>query len=761
MRLWIKQSLLISVFIFSTATLLGWLFLRYEVDIIENALREKGKSLADSFSRSSEFGIAFRHTDQLEKLASGLTKERDVVYALVLDDEGKLLSGAYNDVLSVDGRNEIESFDRSVPTLTITRFTLGQTEEEILDIAAPVHMQKFAQRKAELDPLAGGEDAVLREDQQIGQIAIGFSLTLMHEAIAAATRRVILLTALITALAIALSIALSALITRPIGDLVRGTQVVSTGNFDYVIPAASNDEIGELAESFNDMTANLKETTVSRDYVDNILRSMNESLIVVSHQEQMIQTVNPATCSLLGYAQQELVGQSLERIIPNVGQIDVPGYAEASETGVGPTESVYLSKASEEIPVLLSTAALRGRDGEILGIVCLAQDIRERKFLEEQLLGAQKMEAIGQLTAGVAHNFNNMLQGISGCLEVALLDGDAKTETPLKRAQEASMRAAEMIQQLLLFSRREIVSTAEPIEIPPLLSETAEMCRRTFDRRIEIDLVPLSREVPKVLGDGAKLEQVFLNLLINARDAVAGNPGRASIDIAVDSLDISRDASPPGIASGCFVRVSIADNGVGMDSETKPRVFEPFFTTKEVGRGTGLGLTTAFAIVQQLGGWIEFDSEPQAGTNFRVLLPQVEADTKDVSSAAPSPPRSGLATGTVLVVEDEDVVREITVEILERSGHEVLAAADGVEGLRLFETEGGRIDVVLLDLSMPHMSGTEVIERLQSSPKPPQIVVFTGYGFDQDLAEQVYDVVQKPLRKDDLLRKVGNALSAT
>ena len=373
----------------------------------------------------------------------------------------------------------------------------------------------------------------------------------------------------------------------------------------------------------------------------------------------------------------------------------------------------------------------------------LEEQAAESRRLEAQLRQAQKMEAIGQLTAGVAHNFNNILQIIKANLYLASDESGAGAE-PLNEADAAVERAAVMIRHLLVFSRRERLDTPKAVDLGRALGYVADICQKTFDRRIEIDFVrPPDRLA--VRGDRGLIEQVFLNLCLNARDAFEEHgPGEPRL-----ALSLSQRAGE--------ARIVVEDNGCGMDRWTRERIFDPFFTTKEVGQGTGLGLSTVYGIVAQHGGSIVCESEPGQGTRFVVRLPLVAAG-EEAEPAALKPEPKPAASRTVLLVDDEEQVRLSTARMLESGGYRVLTAADGQEGVDMFEAAGDTVDLVLLDLSMPRLSGRQALQALRRTRPAVKVLVCTGYGARQEGLGPVEGILTKPFMRDQLLRAVEEAL---
>ena len=378
------------------------------------------------------------------------------------------------------------------------------------------------------------------------------------------------------------------------------------------------------------------------------------------------------------------------------------------------------------------------------------QRIRDFEALaerDEQLRQSQKMEAVGELAAGIAHNFNNMLQGIVGNVHLAQLEADEGLSSYLVPAQETAMRAADMVRQLMLFARKGLPQAQAPLELGEQLHETVEIARQTFDRRIRI--VEEAQSDLVVRADAGQLQQLLMDLLLNARDALVGRED-PFIRISWSQVLAPMEGSDSAVPCAC---IEVEDNGVGIPADTRERIFEPFFTTKPVDQGTGLGLSTAYGIIQQHGGRIECDSEEGTGTIFAVVLPLVQAEVSSESEALVA--ARGKNGGTILVVDDEAVVRESTCKLLERNGYRAFAA-EGTQAVELAKREG--VDLVLLDLSMPDISGTEVLAELRRSGVEAPVIFFTGYLTEADEYEGVASVLQKPFTVDELMNQVQQVL---
>lgn len=383
------------------------------------------------------------------------------------------------------------------------------------------------------------------------------------------------------------------------------------------------------------------------------------------------------------------------------------------------------------------------------------QDLRALATKERQLQQAQKMEAVGQLTAGIAHNFNNMLQAMTGNLDLARMDAPPEVRRLLGNALETGYRAAQMVQQLMVYARQTPQQPVfETVQADSIIEDVAGICQRTFPRDIVV-VTDAADDLPAAAGSAMQLEQVLLNFCINSRDAVEGIRS-ARIELEARGLTLPADRTPQGLAAGTYLRLRVLDNGPGMDENTRKRIFEPFFTTKDVDKGTGLGLSTALGIAEEHGGWIECNSAPGEGACFDLFLPAAE----DVNPQPKDDRHMTQGTGseTVLVIDDEEMVRHTAIQMLERRGFRTLTAADGQEGLEVFEQHRDEIDLILLDHSMPRMSGQETLQALRQLDVSLPIVIITGFPTRLKDFVGATDLVQKPFSLDGLAGLIRDVL---
>ncbi|MBR9989647.1 MAG: response regulator, partial [Gemmatimonadetes bacterium] len=374
--------------------------------------------------------------------------------------------------------------------------------------------------------------------------------------------------------------------------------------------------------------------------------------------------------------------------------------------------------------------------------------------LEEKLRQTQKLEAIGKLAGGIAHDFNNLLTVITSYSELVLseLPEEAPNRADIEGIRRAADSAAALTRQLLAFGRRQVLQPRN-LDLNGVVAAVESMLRRIIGERITLVFDP-GQNVGTVRADPGQLEQVLMNLVVNARDAM---PEGGTLRLATSRL------APSHAGAGDFVRLTVSDTGTGMDGDTIARAFEPFFTTKPPGEGTGLGLPTVHGIVTQSGGRIEVDSTPGDGTTFRIYLPAVDAQAQEPEESPAAPVAARTASGTILLVEDEEAVRLIVRRTLTRQGYDVVEACNGEEALRILKTRSEDIDLILTDLVMPEMGGRTLVIRVREQfTNPPPVVYMSGYAEEDALPADDFGggdvLLEKPFTIQELLAVVGRAV---
>jgi two-component system cell cycle sensor histidine kinase/response regulator CckA len=483
----------------------------------------------------------------------------------------------------------------------------------------------------------------------------------------------------------------------------------------------------------------------------------NANDMVYTHDLQWVLTsLNKAGELLLGYKRQELVGMSMARLVAPQHHIMVREMLNRKMGGETRTvyEVEFVNRSGELVPVEVSTRLIF-QNGRPFGVQGIGRDITERKRLEAQLSQSGKMEAIGRLAGGVAHDFNNLITVIAGYSQWMLEEMPA--DSPLAESASeivfACNRASLLTNQLLAFSRNQAVAPVVG-DLNTLVADFDQMLRRVIGE--DIELITRTGPAPGyVKADPGQVEQVILNLVINARDAIAGH-GRIVVETANVQLPAERLLSHSDTPAGSYVMLSVRDSGCGFDDRVKAHLFEPFFTTKET--GTGLGLSTVYGIVKQNAGHIEVESKTGAGSTFRIYFPKVEKSAEP-DHARQNHDRAG-GEETILLVEDLKEVRRIASNMLVRLGYTVLEAANGVEAKQVFATYGKPIRLLITDVIMPEMGGPELAEQLMAGHKDLKVLFISGYAGEALVQPCLTDaaLLRKPFTLDDLAAKIRGLL---
>lgn len=476
----------------------------------------------------------------------------------------------------------------------------------------------------------------------------------------------------------------------------------------------------------------------------------------------VITEFNPAFQRMLGYSAEEIYKLSYKDITPEKWhaieakileeQVLTRGYS-------GTYEKEYIRKDETVFPVELRTYLVRNEEGHPEGMWATIRNISDRKAAEKQLLHFQKMEAVGTLAGGIAHDFNNLLQAVQGYTDLLLFDRDESDPdySKLQQIAHAAQRGGELTRQLLTFSRK-VESKKMLLDLNREVGQAVRLLQRTIPKMIDIEL-RLAEPLKAVEADPVQVEQVIMNLAINAKDAMPEG-GRLIIRTENASLDEGYCRTHLGAKPGDYVLLAVADTGHGMHKGILDRIFEPFFTTKEVGKGTGLGLAIVYGIVKSHHGYINCYSEPGEGTSFKIYFP-ARAQAAGLEEQELETPVKG-GTETVLLVDDEDAIRELGKQILEKFGYNVLTAVDGESALDLYRREQDRIDLVVLDLIMPGMGGKRCLEELLKANARARVLIASGYSDTIPIKETVAmgarNFIGKPYEIKKMLAMVRQVL---
>jgi two-component system cell cycle sensor histidine kinase/response regulator CckA len=497
-----------------------------------------------------------------------------------------------------------------------------------------------------------------------------------------------------------------------------------------------------------------------RDYSQALI-TMANALVVGLDLEGRIRLVNRYVEEMTGYSSEALAGKELfGELFPQEEQQQARrAFRELLEQGKhNQHENQLLTKNGNPRVVNWSGTLIRDSQGRPESVFVVGQDITEQKQLEVHLRQSQKMEAIGQLAGGIAHDFNNLLTPIQGSVELLMemTDRDEQALEYLQSIKLASERAAGLTRQLRLFTRQD-EGQRKPLVLNRIVRETSDLLGRSLTHSITVRL-DLEENLWAVEADSSQMSQVLINLSLNAQDAMESG-GVLVIGTRNISLDAFEARFSPGMRPGRYACLSVKDSGCGMSPETEARIFEPFFTTKKPGKGTGLGLSVVYGIVRAHGGFIDVHSEEGKGSRFDVYLPTTELSVAEKERKDAALP---VGSETILLVDDEEMIRRLGRRVLEKCGYSVRIAAGGAEAIRTYKKHGGEIDLVLLDVIMPHMNGQEVLRQLKQLNPKVKVLIATGYTADSSVqrlkVEGVLGVVEKPFSIQTLAAAIRTAL---
>jgi PAS domain S-box-containing protein len=724
---------------------------------LQNEARMRAESIAQFVAHQSELAVLLGDTPEMEQIAQGASTIQDLLYVAIQPEHG-------GRVLSVKRPGE-------------TSGQISATGEIPTTLSGVI--------TADIDILSSEEGSVmdwqaLPRKQRLGTVHVGLSTarqTLAFRWIA------------FCALAAAIFVFTSILVVQqrrmrkvlaPLKSLMEFVRRVSEGDLSQRAEVIRRDEVGEMAAACNEMVEAL---SASRQQLVHALnqaqqnerrfRDLFEHAPVAYHEvdrDGIVRRVNQAECRLLGVDAEALLGSP---IFDFMAPEEQPRAREdfkrraAGQEAVTPSLREFVRSDGGRATVEIHEEFIRDQDGTVTGFRAALLDVTEEKRaeralqqVEEQLRHSQKMEAVGRLAGGVAHDFNNVLTVIIG--HAGLLLSRLGEHHPIRGALEeirkAGERASGLTRQLLAFSRRQILEP-EVLNLNSALTDIGKMLRRLIGEDIELSTC-LDSALGLVKVDRSQLEQVLLNLAVNARDAMPQG-GTLTIETANVELDDRYARVHPEVCPGAYVMLTVSDNGQGMNAEVKGRIFEPFFTTKELGRGTGLGLATVYGIIRQHRGAISVYSEPGVGTTFKIYLPRVVETAEPFVIESPQQP-APRGTETILLVEDEEKVRSLIREVLSAEGYSVIEAQESGEAFSRSEDCSGPIHLLVTDVVLPGMNGREIARSLQARRPEMKVLYISGYTdsavVHNGLLEGGLAFLQKPFTPVVLRNKVREVL---
>ena len=502
----------------------------------------------------------------------------------------------------------------------------------------------------------------------------------------------------------------------------------------------------------------------SEEFIKNVLESVDEGFVVIDREYKII-SANRAYCDQVKMSVEDIVGRHCYEIAHHN---DVPCHKLGEECSVRhalETERSFASLhthydfAKNPIHVQIKSFPMRDALGRMTSVIGIINDITEKRRLESQLHHAQKMEAIGTLTGGIAHEFNNLLTAIIGYGRL-LQEGITKEDhlqNYVNQLLASSGRAAKLVKSLLAFSREQTIDT-KPVKIGSITDDVERLLGRIMGEDIEL-MTDLKDDGAVVMADYGQMEQVLINLAANARDAMPDG-GRLTISTDVVEFDEKYLETYGYRKPGRYAMISLTDTGSGIDDRTKEKIFEPFFTTKEVGRGTGLGLSMVYAIIKQHCGYITVESTTGRGTSFKIYLPVVESCVEEIVPADIIVPAGGRET--ILLAEDDEEVRKLAKNLLQKFGYEVLEAVDGEDAIKKFEEDKDKIRLLIFDVMMPKKNGKEAYDEIKKMRSGIKVLFTSGYTGDiirrKEVHEGEFDFIPKPIAPKEFLKKVREVL---
>lgn len=723
-KLSLKTALIIASILFSFMSVASYIMTQRITSIMLDEAKQRSEDISILFAKINSLPLSRMDYYALENNTRELLKNNDILLAEIYDESNFKVTRSKN-------KNTIT--DKELVLIT---------DKDIFDY----------------------------ENKKIGSLKIGLSLERTYENINN-TRLVLILimSGALVITAISIIILIRIIINKPLLNLIESVNIVSEGNLSHKVKIVAKDEIGDLSEKFNLMTDKLRK---SQKLINNIITYMPSILIAID-KESKITNWNRAAEKFSNIGSEFVINKSLWEVYPafkcfkKYSDFVFEHYLQKDI----PREEMIIAEKKMYFNVSIFPLI---DNNEIEGVVFRLNDITDLEVKDMQLKQAQKMETIGTLAGGLAHDFNNVLAGIIGTVSLMkykIHKGFEIEEDKLKKYIEtidhSGSRAKDMVQQLLSLSRKHELNFSA-LDLNFSIKHVMKICKSTFDKSIKLK-PEFSKEEAIVKADITQIEQVILNLCVNASHAMTfmkpkSQPQGGELIVGLEKIIPDKyfiDARPEAKEIP-YWRISVKDQGIGMSSSTIAKIFDPFFTTKDKGRGTGLGMAMVYNIVKQHNGFIGVYSELGLGTTINIYIPELTDKNRENYIKAEDEIIHG--TGTILVVDDEDIIRNLASAILEECGYKVITAVNGLDGVNKYKENSDKIDLVLLDMVMPELSGDEAFEKLKEINSDVKVILSSGFKKDSRvgkiLRHGVLDFIQKPYTIIKLSRMVAKYLNS-
>lgn len=720
LRLSVKINGVYAMVVMLLFSISNYFIIVHTKNIMRDNARNSYREVTVLFARLNSQPIERASYFLLESNTTEIIKRPSVLYAEILDPGYLRLAPMSLEPTDVDSRESI----------TITE---------------PIFDEERAQRIVGYARIQFSMESTNREIRKNILLIIGLSLLILFITIIVINRL------------------LAGIVKKPVTHLLSSVNKIAAGDLNHNVIVESSDELGELAACVNEMKTRLKDTLA---LTNNIMESM-PSIMISLDDEGRVMRWNASAERHTKIVESDAVGKSLWDIIPGLGKFE-PYTHYVSDT----LKPITFPKENLSINVdkIFSVSVYPLKESEHKGVVIRIDDVTDLEIMDRQLRQAQKMEMIGTLAGGLAHDFNNVLGGITGTVSILTFKinkGQPVSQETLKESlttiEDSAQRAADMVKQLLTLSHKHDLEFA-PVDLNMTMKHIQKICMNTFDKCIELSFNYYPSNA-MVYADPTQLEQVLLNLCVNGYHAMTlmraegelGN-GRLTVSLGKIITDSIFIKTHPEAAEGTYWVLSVNDTGVGMSTKVVSKIFDPFFTTKEKGKGTGLGLAMAYNIIKQHHGFIDVYSEINLGSTFNVYFPVVE--TVKPSSQQKANSHIKKQTGMVLIIDDEATMRHVAHEMLVECGYKTISASNGEEGLQIYKIKQQEVDIVLLDMIMPKMSGEEVFEEITKINPEVRVILTSGFKKDDKVERIMKKGIRYFLQKPYTIQRISSVVYA-